>query len=121
VAEVLLAVHAPTYYNSDAVIVASTKHPVTALASHLGSRCLSSVSLSAILLDTSFGLLIWNIMEAMYAGEDETSRHILNTILAFHEAGSIDPTFDNQVMFQPDTQTLMLGDVASAASVAFRG
>ncbi|KAG9408480.1 hypothetical protein AC1031_021720 [Aphanomyces cochlioides] len=98
VAEVLLAIHAPTYYNSDAAIVASTKYPVTALASHLGSRCLSGVSLSAILLDTSFGLLIWNIMETLYAGEDEKSRYVLTTILEFHEAGSLDPTFDNQML-----------------------
>ncbi|RHY85975.1 hypothetical protein DYB35_010867 [Aphanomyces astaci] len=120
VAELLMAAHAPVYYNSDAAILVSTKHPVTALASLLGPRCLSSITLSVILLDTDFGLLIWKIMEAMYAA-DETSRHALSTILAFHEAGSLESTFDNQVMFQVDAPVLMLGDVIGMTNVANRG
>jgi hypothetical protein len=121
VAEVLLAVHAPMYYKCDAAILASTKYPVTALASHLGSRCLSSVSLSAILLDTNFGLTIWSIMEKMYAGTDESSRHTLSTILAFYEAGALESTFDSQVMFKPNSVMLKLGEVMDLTSVAHRG
>ncbi|RHY15136.1 hypothetical protein DYB25_000083 [Aphanomyces astaci] len=48
-AEVLLAVHAPLIYGSDAAITCLAEAPVTSIAMHQGTRALSSATLGALL------------------------------------------------------------------------
>ncbi|RHY31636.1 hypothetical protein DYB32_003304 [Aphanomyces invadans] len=112
--EVLLAARATIYFNSDAAICASTKCPVTAIASHKGSRCLSSETVGALLMDTDLGTLIWDTMEDMYSGNDDDDvgmRLTMSTILEFHQQGCLDVTATNQVMLDPVSKCLTFGDV----------
>jgi len=121
IAEVLFAVHAPLYYNNDAVILASTKCAVSALPTRLGKRALSSETLTNLLLDTQVGLSVWKIMESMYTADDESMRHTMSTVLVMYESGYLDITLHNQVMFNQTEPTLTQGDLADLIAVPNRG
>jgi hypothetical protein len=114
--EVLLASRATIYFNSDAAICASTKCPVTAIASHKGSRSLSSETVGALLMDTDLGAMIWDTIEDMYSGGDDDDvgmRLTMSIILEFHEQGCLEVTATNQVMLDPTTKCLAFGDVTA--------
>ncbi|RQM29324.1 hypothetical protein B5M09_011783 [Aphanomyces astaci] len=122
--EVLLAARATIYFVSDAAICASIKCPVTAIASHKGSRCLSSETLGVLLMETDLGTLLWETMEDMYSGDDDDDigmRLTFSTILEFQEQGCLDVTTTNQVMFDPDTKCLTFGDVTAPAVTPLSG
>jgi hypothetical protein len=118
IAEVLLAAHAPLFFNSDAALLASTGYRVTALAPYQGSRSLSSETLAVLLLDTTLGLSIWELLETMCADDDEAMKLAMTTIALVHEAGSLDVTIHNQVMFRQDSPRLTLGDISAPVSLA---
>jgi len=122
--EVLLAARATIYFNSDAAIFASTKCPVTAIASHKGSRCLSSETVGALLMDTELGALLWDTMEDMYSGDDDDDvgmRLTMSTILEFHEQACLEVTAINQVMIDPATKCLTFGDVTAPTAPSQSG
>lgn len=113
-AEVLVVAHATLYYTSDAAILASTKCPVTTIAPHMGSRCLSSETIGALLLDTELGTLIWDIMSDMYAGDDDLGmQYTMEMILAFQELGQLDVSMHNQVMVDRAARRLACGNLAT--------
>ncbi|ETV93870.1 hypothetical protein H310_12218 [Aphanomyces invadans] len=82
-------------------VLALTECPVTAIASHKGSRCLSSETIGALLMDTDLGAMLWESLEDMYSGDSDDDigmRLTFSTILEFHEQGCFDVTATNQIV-----------------------
>ncbi|RHY56740.1 hypothetical protein DYB34_005126 [Aphanomyces astaci] len=102
IAEVLLAVHGPLFFNSEAALMATTGALVGVIASHGAMRCLSSDTMATVLLTTQLGSELWRLLEEVYASDEDMQR-ILATLYDMHELGKCDLTNLGQVQVIPGT------------------
>jgi hypothetical protein len=120
-AEVLLAIHATLYYNSDAAILVSTRYPTAVLAPYQGSRCLSSETIASVLLYTDVGDHVWDIMTALYAGHSGVAMQRTMELLSLAlEHDTVDISVHNQVMLDPSAPRLVHGDLTAPGDVPDR-
>ena len=113
-AEVLLAVHATLYYNSDAALLVSTRYPTAVLAPYQGSRCLSSETIASVLLYTDVGQSVWDIMTALYVSHDDSGmQHTMKMLWQAHNLHQVDITVHNQVMVDPSAPRLVHADLTA--------
>jgi hypothetical protein len=100
-AEVIFSSNAALLYTSDAGIAALTHRPVYAVATHTGHRCLSSETLSTVLMYTDLGTTIWQLLQDIFQRSDDANiNNSMATLLAAFEEGSIDILMTSQVMMK---------------------
>jgi hypothetical protein len=122
VAEVLLAAHAPLFFVSDAALVACTHSAIGVIASHQGSRSLSSASLAYFLFASQLGQDILECLRRLYTGDAAMQQAILDAECIYDD-GAYDYNDGDQVMLHPSQPQLVAGDLTDprAALVAPRG
>ncbi|OQR80578.1 hypothetical protein ACHHYP_20872 [Achlya hypogyna] len=120
--EVLLAVHAPLIYHSDAVLVASTSASVAVITPHTGARGLATDTLAALWTYNDLGAAVKDLMVAMYDGDDDFDmRNAISTLAELVEAEEFDTTAAEHVLMHPTEPRLVVGDLVAAQLAAHRG
>jgi hypothetical protein len=87
-AEVLVAVHSPLYFGSDAAIMVSTGCTMEIIPTHRGMRSLTAPTMLSVLMSTHMGAELWRIMETMFVGDDDMHR-VMSTLNDMHASGFI--------------------------------
>jgi hypothetical protein len=111
VAEVLLAAHAPLFFTSDAALVACTGHGVGVIASHQGSRCLSTASTARVLFGSQLGQEIEDCLKSLFS-DDADMLQALSHVELLHTHKVFDYADGDQVMMHPSLPHLVAGDLA---------
>jgi hypothetical protein len=113
IAEVFLAIHAPLFFGSDAALVACVGDAVGVIASHQGTRCLSTATMARVLLATQLGQEIFDLLRAAFRAPsaDFLQWALAGTELAFND-GWFDYCDRDQVMMHPSEPRLVAGDLA---------
>ena len=120
--EVLLAVHAPLIYHSDAVLVASTSATVAVITPHTGARGLSTDTLAALWTYSEFGSDVKQLMVDMYDGDDDYDmRNSISTLAELVEAEEFNTTASEHVLMHATEPRLVIGDLVAAQLAAYRG
>lgn len=120
--EVLLAVHAPLIFLSDVALAASTSTTVDIIASHRGSRCLSTATLSTLWLFGELGQDVKRVMTTLYAGDDDMAmRNSMSAIQLLSDDYVLTATPNNQCMVHLTEPRLVQGDLEATPEVALRG
>jgi hypothetical protein len=112
VAEVMLAAFAPLFFTSDTALVGAMRDSFGVIASHQGSRCLSSASLAHLLFGTQLGHAVQDRITDLYDG-DTTMLRALSDAQGLYDAGQFDPFDHDQVMVHPSEPRLVAGDLAN--------
>ncbi len=112
VAEVMLAAFAPLFFSSDAALVSATLNSFGVIASHQGTRCLSSASLANLLFGSQLGHAIQDRITALYDGDTDMQR-ALSDAECLYIKGFFDYEDRDQVRVHPSEPRLMAGDLAN--------
>ena len=112
VAEVMLAAFAPIFFSSDAALVGAMRNSFGVIASHQGSRCLSSASLAYLLFGTQLGLAVQDRITDLYDGDADMAR-ALSDAQHLYDVERFDYEDRDQVMLHPSEPRLVAGDLAN--------